>query len=324
VIYAILRWIAEIALRWFYRDIRVVGRERIPLKGPLLIAVNHQNALVDSLIVGSIVPRHITMTAKATLTDNWIVALIFKWLHVVPLRRSRDETSVTKGAEHDRARNARAFREMTDLLQKDGAVLIFPEGKSHNGHRLEPLKTGLARLALQTRDEAGICGLKILPIGLVFEEKGTPGTVVCARVADVIEMDSWKGKDHLELTDEIARQLRNVSEHTGVPALETSGDQQSNGIFRDALISLTARWGDLTHQLPIRIARNMAVRRSTEADQPAMLTILFGISLVILAYAIQVIVVGFLLRSVFIAGLYLLTLLCGAYCAAFRRYDRRV
>jgi len=43
MIYAALKWITGIALHWFYGDIRIVGKERIPAQGPLLIAVNHQN-----------------------------------------------------------------------------------------------------------------------------------------------------------------------------------------------------------------------------------------------------------------------------------------
>ncbi|HMH25696.1 MAG TPA: 1-acyl-sn-glycerol-3-phosphate acyltransferase, partial [Gemmatimonadaceae bacterium] len=78
MIYSALRWVNGIALHWFYRDIPVTGRNNIPVDAPLLIAVNHQNALVDSLIVVWVIPRRITMTAKATLTDNPLIALLFK------------------------------------------------------------------------------------------------------------------------------------------------------------------------------------------------------------------------------------------------------
>src|SRR6185437_12944499 len=91
MIYRFLHWIAGIALYWFYREIRVVGDEKIPARGPLLIAVNHQNALVDSLIAGWVIPRRITMTAKATLTVNPFIAALFRTLGVVPLRRASDE-----------------------------------------------------------------------------------------------------------------------------------------------------------------------------------------------------------------------------------------
>ena len=66
----------------------------------------------------------------------------------------------------------------------------------------------------------------------------------------------------------------------------------------------------------------MAVRRSTNADEPAMLTILFGIGLVLVAYVIQLTIVGVLAHSVWIGFVYLTTLLVGAYWAAFEPHPR--
>jgi 1-acyl-sn-glycerol-3-phosphate acyltransferase len=319
MIYRILRWMTGIVLRWFYRDIRIVGGDRIPSQGPLLIAVNHQNALVDSLIVGWVVPRSVAMTAKATLSRNPFIALIFKLLHVVPLRRSRDEL---RTSSPDFARNNHAFEEIITVLSRNGAVLIFPEGKSHNEPRLEPLKSGISRLALQARREAKLSRLKILPIGLIFEDKGTPGSLVGARVGEAIEMDRWVGDDSVALTQEIADRLRAVSEQAGVPTISIRTRPPDGGVLREVLISVAAWWGRTTHQLPIQIARDLAVQRSTDADQPAMLTILFGLTFVFLTYTIQIAIVGFLLHSLVAALLYLASLVCGAYWAAFRQYDR--
>src|SRR2546423_15336899 len=106
MIYSVFKWITGIALYWFYRDIRVTGRGRIPISSPLLVAVNHQNALVDSLIVAWVVPRRITMTAKATLAENPLIAFVFRVLGVVPLRRASDETRKSGNVQTDRARNA--------------------------------------------------------------------------------------------------------------------------------------------------------------------------------------------------------------------------
>jgi 1-acyl-sn-glycerol-3-phosphate acyltransferase len=322
MIYSMLRWVTGIALHWFYRDIRITGRDRIPATGPLLIAVNHQNALVDSLMVGWLVPRGMTMTAKATLADNPLIALFFRMLHVVPLRRMSDELRKTGNAPFDRSRNAGAFAEILRVLHKCGAVLIFPEGKSHNQIGLEPLKTGLARLALQARDETGLTGLNILPLGLVFENKGVPGTVVAAHVGDPIEMDAWPDSDRVTLTREIADRLRVVSEEAGLPPARIySGVEQTT--FRERVIACAAWWGRLTHELPIRLARNLAVRRSTSADEPAMLTIVFGIGLVLITYAIHLAIVGAITHSLWMDGVYLGGLLGGAYWAAFQQHPRR-
>lgn len=322
MIYAALRWITGIALHWFYGDIRIIGKQRIPAQGPLLIAVNHQNALVDSLIVGWVVPRRIAMTAKATLADNPLIAFMFRILHVVPLRRVSDEARKQNGLPADRSRNREAFSEIINLLGQGGAVLIFPEGKSHNEFGLEPLKTGLARLALQARDE-GIKGIRILPLGLVFEDKGTPGTAVGARIGAAIEMDSWSIADHTALTDEIANRLRAVSEIAGLPPKARSSLEPPKDSIRERLIASAAWWGRLTHQTPVRIARSLAVKRSTNADEPAMLTILFGIGFVLVTYVIHLAIVGALGHSILIDALYLLGLLTGAYWAAFEQHPRR-
>jgi len=323
MIYTALRWVNGIALHWFYRDIPVTGRNNVPVDAPLLIAVNHQNALVDSLIVGWVIPRRITMTAKATLTDNPLVASLFKMVGVVPLRRISDEARKSTGVPVDRFRNTEAFREILDLLERHGAVLIFPEGKSHNQIGLEPLRSGMARLALQARDERSIAGVKILPVGLVFEDKGVPGTIAGVNIGEAIEVDSWPNADHAALTEEIAIRLRRVSEEAPVPQSEAPVNTKDNRSFKERLTGLAASWGRLTHQLPVRLARRIAVKRSVDADQPAMLTIMFGIGFVLLAYVIQLTILGTLVGSFWLSTLYLVSLLVGAYWAAFEQHPRR-
>ncbi len=263
------------------------------------------------------------MTAKATLTGNPLIALLFRILGVVPLRRVSDEAGKANGDSPDRSRNTEAFREILNLLEQRRAVLIFPEGKSHNEVGLEPLKTGLARLALRARDERSIKGVTILPLGLIFEDKGVPGTVVGARVGEPIEMDSWPTIDHVALTEEIARRLRGVSEEAPLPLAKGVDVRQRQGSLNERLITLAALWGRFTHQFPVRIARSIAVKHSTDADQPAMLTIVFGIGFVLLTYAIHLAIVGMLAHSFWIGCLYLAGLLSGAYWAAFEQHPRR-
>lgn len=313
--YGILRWIAGIALHWYYGDIRVVGEERIPRNTPLLLAVNHANALVDSLIIGWLLPRRVVMTAKATLMNNPLIALLFTVVGVVPLRRTADERKDVHGKPSP-ARNAGAFREMLEVLKGNGAVLIFPEGTSHGEAQLAPLKSGLARVALQARNSE-IKSLQIIPIGLLFENKATPGSAIDVQVGEPIAVDDWPvNGDHAELTAELTRRLRAVSEQR-VIASEPATDSTRLGRIKRAFVRLAAGWGRLTHELPIRIARRVALRMSTDADEPAMYTIVIGLGLVLATYAIYFAVVGVLTHSIWIALLCLAALLVGAYWAAF-------
>jgi hypothetical protein len=97
----------------------------------------------------------------------------------------------------------------------------------------------------------------------------------------------------------------------------------SISVVRERVIAVAAWWGRFTHQLPVRLARNIAVRRSTNADEPAMFTIIFGVALVLLTYAIQLTIVGVIVRSFLFDCLYLAGLLYGAYWAAFQQHPRR-
>ena len=67
-------------------------------------------------------------------------------------------------------------------------MLIFPEGISHHEPQLAPIKTGAARIALSARDERGIHDLRIVPVGLNFEDKASPRTrVLVLNKADLVE-----------------------------------------------------------------------------------------------------------------------------------------
>ena len=191
MLYTVVRFIAGIALDWFYRDLAIEGAERIPRTGPLLIAVNHPNQLIDAMVVLRLAPRRVRMTGKATLFEHPILRAVLRWYGVVPLRRMRDEAARDPAAAPDPRRNREAFRELVDTLAAGGAVLIFPEGTSHHQPQLAPLRTGLARVALQTRVERQLRGLRIQPVGLIFERKWAARTRILARVGAPIDLDAW-------------------------------------------------------------------------------------------------------------------------------------
>jgi glycerol-3-phosphate O-acyltransferase / dihydroxyacetone phosphate acyltransferase len=242
ILYSVLRFVTGIALRWFYRDVRVRHVDRVPQGAtPLLVLVNHPNALVDALLVGWAMPRRITITAKATLFENAVVGWLLRTSGVIPLRRASDERRRLANAavveelqkQINQARNVDAFRAILDRLEHGGAVLIFPEGKSHDEPALAPLRTGPARIALQAYKERCLNSLAILPIGLVFEEKETPRSRVLIDIGQPIQLSEWAsttgdGASVDMLTEEIDRRLRDVTLNYGT----TSEAARARGIAR--------------------------------------------------------------------------------------------
>lgn len=317
MIYGLLRWFTGIALHWFYSSIQVTGSERIPAKGPVLIAASHHNALVDALIAGWITPRRLTLTAKATLMDNAFLAWLFPAIGVVPLRRATDEKRQSTGTKADAARNTGAFESILDVLQNQGMVLIFPEGKSHSEPALAPLKTGASRIALEARDGRGIRGLQIVPLGLSFEDKGNPGTAVLAEVGQPISIDDTGDIGVEALTSLIADKLAAISLKKPQPSPDREAVKRKGRIR--PLASPLAAWGELTHRYVINYARDLAVKRSKSPDDPAMLTIIFALLFVLASYVMQFAIVTALLSPCW-AALYIATLPFGAYWAAFRHH----
>jgi len=213
VFYRLLRGTAAIALRWYYSEVAVQGPERVPRNGPLLILANHPNALIDPLLVGTTVPRRVLLTAKATLFEHPALAWLFRAVGVVPLRRAKDEARDNAPPSSTAERNAQAFARVTSALRDRRAVLVFPEGISHDDPTLAPLKSGAARMALQAHREQ-VTGIRLLPIGLVFEEKDRPGSRALVRIGDPLDLDGWLTEhpaEAQELTQELETRLRAVT-----------------------------------------------------------------------------------------------------------------
>lgn len=212
MLYEFLRGVARTALPLYYGDVHVIGREHIPLHEPILVVANHPNALVDAMLLATSLERRVFITARATLFESWLLSAFLGRLGVIPLMRAQD-VAIDATADF-RARNRGARARVTDVLKDCLAVLVFPEGISHDGPAMAPLRSGAARLALQAR-ESGVTNVQILPIGLVYEKKEKPGTAVCVHIGAPIDVDAWyldsPTRVSADLTRTIAPRLRRVS-----------------------------------------------------------------------------------------------------------------
>ena len=161
-----MRALARALVRLFYHRVDVVGIERVPTAGPLVIVANHRNALVDPLILIATLPRTLRPMAKAPLFRHPILAPFLRLAGALPVHRRQDPGS-------DPARNAAMFRGVGTALREGEAILVFPEGVSQPEPVLMPLRTGVARMVLGTEADPGAPATTLLPVGLTFHEPGT-------------------------------------------------------------------------------------------------------------------------------------------------------
>ena len=168
VVYTLLRALLRHALRVFFRDLRVEGLEQVPPDGPLLLAANHPNTLIDVLLVATFLQRRVGFVAKAPLFANPLVGALLRWLGAVPVYRRVDGPVDATG----KAKNAQALAGCEEAVAAGRAIAVFPEGVSQGEPRLQALKTGLARIALGAEERAP-GQVVVVPVSLVYDDPET-------------------------------------------------------------------------------------------------------------------------------------------------------
>jgi 1-acyl-sn-glycerol-3-phosphate acyltransferase len=165
--YRLVRGVIRLLLWLFYRRIAVVGRDRIPPAGPVIVAANHHNSVADAMLIVAAFPRPVRVLANAPLFRHPIVGPFLWLMGAVPVNRRLE-------AGDDPNKNAAMFAAVVGALRAGGAILIFPEGRTQPQPTLLPLRTGAARMLLEAeRVPGGPCGVALLPVGLVFHDPGT-------------------------------------------------------------------------------------------------------------------------------------------------------
>ena len=150
--------VARAIAHLFYRVDRVGA---IPARGPLLLLPNHPNALLDPAIVMATADRPVRFLAKSTLFGS-PMRPVLRAADAIPVYRRKDE-----GA--DTSKNAETFAAVDEALAQGEVVCVFPEGISHSTGRLEPLRTGAARMALSAAAKG--VAVQLVPVGINPEQK---------------------------------------------------------------------------------------------------------------------------------------------------------
>ncbi|MFA6288136.1 MAG: 1-acyl-sn-glycerol-3-phosphate acyltransferase [Opitutaceae bacterium] len=199
-------------IRFYYPRIEVTGADNIPLSGPVLLVANHPNSLIDPVLLGIAARRPVRLMAKAPLFSIPFFGKLLYALGMVPAYRGSDDRSQV-------SKNLESLAEAARQVAAGHVMGIFPEGKSHDQNHLGLVRSGAARLALQAV-AAGAQGLKIVPVGLHYEQKERFRSAVWLKVGEPVDAAAWlaqnNGDEHLAmrtLTAELNARLKSVVLH---------------------------------------------------------------------------------------------------------------
>ena len=129
--------ISKILLRLgleYYFDLRVTGRRNVPRRGGVILASNHQSFL-DPALIGTTLRRPCAFLARQNLYDNHVFGRIILGLNAMPVPRNH--------------LSPEALRRAVGVLKRGWPLALFPEGTRTEDGQLQPLRRGLALLAVR-------------------------------------------------------------------------------------------------------------------------------------------------------------------------------
>lgn len=232
--FAILRLVM---LFYPYRELE--GRERLPASGPIIFVLNHPNGLFDPMVLMIALKRQVAFLAKSTLFANPLGRPFIQSFGALPVYRQSDEGKAG-GAQGDAAeRNEAMFARCRALLKRGEAIALFPEGTTHSGTTLLPLRTGAARIALSAEAATGWqLRAQVVPVGLWYQNKTLFRSSVLLVIGQPFTLESFAA----EYAADERQAVRALTERIDA-ALDTVVLQAENAeLLRGA--PLLARWID--------------------------------------------------------------------------------
>jgi 1-acyl-sn-glycerol-3-phosphate acyltransferase len=114
---------------------RVYHPERVPLRGPVILAANHAS-FIDPPLVGAGLTRDINYLARESLFRFPVAGAILRALNCVPVDRDGG--------------GATGLKAILGRLLAGGGIILFPEGTRTRDGRLQPARSGVGLTVIKS------------------------------------------------------------------------------------------------------------------------------------------------------------------------------
>ncbi len=209
--YNTVKIIVSIGLFFTHKKIKVYGKENIPKKGPLLFIGNHQNALLDAILIPTTTDRNIHFLTRASAFKNKLADKILRSLNMIPVYRIRDGINSVE-------KNIAVFEQCFEILKKEKAIQIFAEGEHHKYRHIIPLKKGFARIILGTLQKYPDLNIQIIPVGINYDSHLNFPSSVSIYYGKPIQANAYINVDNPDLKfktilNKVASELKELTTH---------------------------------------------------------------------------------------------------------------
>ena len=239
MLYKFLQYVIKIALAIFFQKIEIRHGENLPKQGPVLFVANHPESQMDAFVISSAIKRKVHYIGHAGLFSNRLRAWLLRSCGVIPVHRHRSKSDMVD-------RNIEAFQECYEVLERGDVIGIFPEGISDMPRRVKKIKTGAARIVLESeRRNRYKLGIKLIPVGLHFFSRSRFRSKVLVNVGRAIDLQPYfalNEKDNLNAVKRLTEKIQSSLEYLTVHVQHSELDRfikDIEGIYRDELMTQT-------------------------------------------------------------------------------------
>ncbi len=195
---------------FYYKKITPHYKAEIPLDKPILFLSNHQNALLDPLLITVKSKRKNHFLTRASVFKNKYIASFLKSLQMLPVYRVRDGMSnITK--------NHAIFSKCASVLNQNKSIILFPEGSHSLDRTVRNLSKGFTRIISETQKKHSETKILIVPVGLNFQEPtkwADSVAIYYGKPIDTTQFFDAKGNLQIaSLKEEVRNQIKNLTTH---------------------------------------------------------------------------------------------------------------
>lgn len=153
-------------IKRFHRIVTHEGGENLPdEKCPMIFVSNHQNGLMDPMVVSGLLKPQLHWLTRADVFWNPFARKYLMECNGIPIYRQRDRLpDLIK-------RNEIIWDCCTKRLEKGAVLSLFPEGNHLSKKTIRKLKRGLSDLiGLAVSRSEKLMRLKVIPVGIDYED----------------------------------------------------------------------------------------------------------------------------------------------------------
>lgn len=176
-------------LSLYFRRIKILGLEHLPVNGPVVLTPKHFSRW-DPIVLGVLSVEPLWFMTNANQFGG-IQGWFIRRLGGFPIDLARPKIS--------------SFRTAIALLQAGKKLVLFPEGGIVKDQPVRSLKPGFARLILQAESTLGTGTIPVVPIAIRYDPRDQRRAAITIHIGQPLYASSFQAEDDKETAQRLTQ-----------------------------------------------------------------------------------------------------------------------